>query len=228
MSDDARITTRRSVRIRRFAQALWVLGILAGAWGVLYAANGATQAHASVKVPVTLTSPGTSGWGNTTLQIDGLAAPGARLAPAAPTGLQTGSSAGADGTVTVAAWDSTVLEQVLGRGDALIGGIALLVGAGLLRPTLLTVAEGRPFAPGNARRVRLLAAVIAAGGVLAPLLPQIAGVLVLERTSLDTTGRFLLMPSIDPGPLVLAAVVLCVAEAFRAGTALADDVDGLV
>ena len=88
-------------------------------------------------------------------------------------------------------------------------------------------ADGYPFAPGNARRLVVLAVTIAVAGVLAPLLPQIAGFLVLDRTGLAGPA-FLATPSVEVAPLLVGALVLAAAAAFRAGERMADDVRGLV
>ncbi|NMM17150.1 MAG: hypothetical protein HHJ14_08435, partial [Cellulomonas sp.] len=101
-------------------------------------------------------------------------------------------------------------------------------GAVALRPVLLSIAAGRPFAPGNARRITLVAATVAVVGVAAPLAPQIAGQLVLARTGLARTGAFVSTVAVSPEPLLVAALVLAVATAFRAGEAMSRDVDGLV
>jgi hypothetical protein len=185
-----------------------------------------TQSPAYVKVPVTLVSaePG-SGWGNVQLQVPGVEVPDGWIAGARPEGLLP---SGADGRVTVAAWGSTRVEQLLDRGDWLVRGIGLLVGALALRPVLLSISSGRPFALGNARRIAVVAGAIAVVGLVAPLLPEIAGQLVLERTALASTGAFVLAPGVSPEPLLVAALVLVVAAALRAGETMARDVDGLV
>jgi hypothetical protein len=90
-----------------------------------------------------------------------------------------------------------------------------------------SIAEGRPFARGNDRRLVVLAATVAVAGVLAPLLPQLAGLLVLDRTGL-AGPRFMATPSVELAPLLVGVLILAAAAAFRAGERLADDVRGLV
>jgi hypothetical protein len=164
-------------------------------------------------------------WG-TAYTVNGMTqAPAYWIAGARPDGI---SSSGVDGRVTVAAWGSTRVEQLLGRGDWLVRGIGLLVGALALRPVLLSICSGRPFARGNARRIAVVAGTVAVVGIVAPLLPEIAGQLVLERTGLARTGAFAAVPGVSPEQLLVAALVLVVAAAFRAGETMARDVDGLV
>ena len=219
-------TARSSLWVPRLASLLLALGVLGALWGTAYSINGMTQAPATVKAPVNLAvSELAAGWGNVRVQVTGVDVPAGWLAGARPDGLQ---ASGVDGGLTVAAWGSTRVEQLLGRGDWLIGGIGLLVGAVALRPVLLSIAAGRPFAPGNARRITLVAATVAVVGVVAPLAPQIAGQLVLARTGLARTGAFVSTVAVSPEPLLVAALVLAVATAFRAGEAMSRDVDGLV
>lgn len=205
--------------IRFLAGAALVVGLGLAVFGVAYAANGATHVDAEVTVPVELAG-GTEGLGSDR--------PGAvRLdEPVLPAG--SWLEAGRD-TVTLRAWDSTLAEQLLARGDAAVLGLCLGLGGVLLRRLLLSTAEGRPFQPGNARRLAVIAVLIAAGGTLSGVLPDLAGVLVLDR--LDQVGPespFVVGVHFPLLPVLIAPVVLALAEAFRRGAELADDVDGLV
>ncbi len=124
---------------------------------------------------------------------------------------------------------ATVLERLLAGADIALIGLAVLVGAVLLRRLLLTVAEGRPFAPGNARRLAVIAVLVGGVGTLAPALPDLAGMLVLDR--LDAVGPdspYGFGVSFPLLPLLVTPVLLALAEAFRRGAELADDVRGLV
>ncbi|SDD28462.1 Protein of unknown function [Sanguibacter gelidistatuariae] len=214
----------RSARwIRVLAGLILLIGVVAGGSGVIYAVNSLTIVPATVHVPVTLL-PDDGSWDSVQLAIEGVQIEDGWITTLPPAGFGTGDG----GQVTVAAWGSTYLEQFLSRGDVLVGGLALLAGAMLLRPILLSVAAGSPFATGNARRLSLLALVIAVAGSLAPLLPQIAGVRVLERLGLADDGIFSTTPQLTLEPLLVAALVLVVAAAFRSGEQLARDSDGLV
>lgn len=201
----------------------WVAGIV----GVAYAVNGMTQAPAFVTVPVTVASAPDGGAVH--VQVDGVSVPRGWLSGGVPGGVRVhGSTApGPDSELRLTAWGSTRAEQLLARGTWLVGGLAVLVGALALAPVLGSIAEGRPFASGNGRRLVVLAAAVAAGGVLAPLLPQVAGTLVLRRTGL-AGAPFVTTPSLALEPVLAGAVVLAVAAAFRVGERMADDVRGLV
>lgn len=204
------------------------IGWVAGIFGVAYAVNGMTQAPAFVTVPVTLASA-PDGGGAVHVQVDGVSVPRGWLSGGVPGGVRVhGSTApGPDSELRLTAWGSTRAEQLLARGNWLVGGLAVLVGALALAPVLGSIADGRPFASGNGRRLVALAAAVAAGGVLAPLLPQVAGTLVLRRTGLGGP-TFVTTPSLALEPLLIGAVVLTVAAAFRAGERMTDDVRGLV
>ncbi len=209
------------------------LGVLAGFWGVAYAVNGGTQPE--VRAPVTLVDDDHSGWGDQTIEISGVDPGevdgiGVRFVGARPGGWVTafaGMVTGPDGTVTVVAWGSSHVEGFLARGNFAVLGLGALVGALALAPVLRTIAEGRPFAPGNARRLTVLGVTVAVAGAVAPMLPAIAGFMVLERTGL-AGPRFASETGPALTPILVGALVLALAAAFQIGERMTDDVRGLV
>ncbi|HEY3356215.1 MAG TPA: hypothetical protein VGQ83_23385 [Polyangia bacterium] len=207
---------------------LTMIGWAAGLFGVVYAVNGATQAPAFVTVPVTLAAVPERG-GAVHVQVEGVSVREGWLTGAVPSGAWTtvGGQPGPDSQLRLTAWGSTRMEQLLARGSWLVGGLGVMVGAFALAPVLGSIAEGRPFAPGNARRVVVLGATVAIAGWLAQLLPQVAGALVLRRTGLAGPA-FVSAPSGALEPLLVGAVILAVAAAFRAGERMADELAGLV
>ncbi|MFC8193716.1 hypothetical protein ACFUMH_18835 [Cellulomonas sp. NPDC057328] len=217
---------RATGRVARLAGLLRIAGVLGAVGGVAYAVNGITQARALVKVPVTLAQPEQgSGAGNVRVAVDGLVAGGDGWFAGAEPGLLTAGVP--DGTLTLAAWDSTRLEQALGRGDWLVGGLALLVVALLLGPVLTAVADRRPFAPGTARRLAVAGVTVAVAGQLAGALPHAAGLLVLERTGLAGPA-FSSLPALALWPIATGLLLVVLAVAWAQGERLAADVDGLV
>jgi len=214
--------------VRRLSGLVVILGLVAGVVGVGYAINGMTQAPGFVKAPVTLIdADAPTGWADVEVDVPGVDVPDGWFAGAQPPGSGSGLVSGADGRLTIVAWDSTRIEQLLSRGDRLVGGLGLLVGALALGPVLGSIAQGRPFAPGNARRLTVVAATVAIAGSIAPTLPEIAGFLVLERTGLAGPD-FASATSPSLQPVLVGGVVLALALAFRAGERLSDDVRGLV
>jgi hypothetical protein len=209
--------------VGRLATFLVLFGWVVAVFAVVYAVNGATQAPGTVKVPVRLAAEPSAGWGNVQLTVPGVEVPDGWVSGAQPAGFSVGAT---DSRVTLAAWGSTRAEQVLARGGTLVAGLAFLGGALLLRPVLRSVAEGRPFEAGGSRRLRRLAAVVAVAGVVGPLLPQVAGLLVLDRTGLDAGAAFAPGVELSPGPLLAAALVLVVATVLAVGERMVADHPG--
>ncbi|MEV0616518.1 DUF2975 domain-containing protein [Nonomuraea sp. NPDC050404] len=183
---------------------LWI-GAIAAFWGIAYAINGATQAGAYVTVPVPL---------------DAFIDPESAFAH--PKQLPEGTSLQPSGnSVDLRAWDSTILEQLLSRGDTAVTGVALGLGAVLLRRLLLSILEGEPFRKGNPSRIARLAGLVVLSGFVANFLPQIAATMVLTRVGLSPSG----IPTVHIPllPIAAALLLLILAEAFRRGSELADD-----
>jgi Protein of unknown function (DUF2975) len=208
----------RPSTIRSLNVLLAVIGIAAAVAGPVYAVNGATRAGAAVEVPVELDAEEATEAARIPLPVPGLP-DGARVS--AP---DQGSE------LELSAWDSTVAEQLLSRGDAALLGLAVGLGAWLLRPVLASIAVGRPFGTGNARRLAGLAVVLVTAGEIGPLLPQFGALTVLDRLDLVGPGSpFVMGIRFSIGPVLLGGLLLLVlAEAFRQGERLSEDVEGLV
>jgi hypothetical protein len=74
----------------------------------------------------------------------------------------------------------------------------------------------------------VLAVTVGVTGLVAPVLPRVAGSLVLDRTGPADGGVLVSALSCSVEPVVVAVLVLVVAAAFRAGERMSRDVDGLV
>jgi Protein of unknown function (DUF2975) len=120
--------------------------------------------------------------------------------------------------------------RLLTEAAGVVTALAVAAGAWWLAGVLRSVALGRPFERRNAARLLGLTGAVLVGGVLAPMLADLAGFTILDRRGLvDSDSPFVLtMLHVNFAPLLLALVVLGAAEAFRRGAALADDVEGLV
>jgi hypothetical protein len=107
-----------------------------------------------------------------------------------------------------------------------VSGVALL----LLRLMHETYA-GRPFSQHGVRRLRLVAVVVGTAAIVVPLLNSVSSHTIVARVLPDQAqGIFAgwdIVGATVPW-LVVALIVLAVAEAFDIGAALADDVDGLI
>ncbi len=120
------------------------------------------------------------------------------------------------------------------------GGLVAGGGVGLLLvPVLRSTASGRPFGPGNDRRLLLAAVVVAGAWALATVGDRLAAariVAVIEGTPRwSSTGSFemptgWLAPAFEVTwwPLLLALLLIALAAATRRGSRLAADVRGLV
>ncbi len=107
-----------------------------------------------------------------------------------------------------------------------VSAVALL----LLRLMHETYA-GRPFSEDGVRRLRLVAAVIGTAAIVVPLLESVSSHAIVARVlPVQTPGiydQWDVLGATIPW-LVVALIVLAVAEAFDIGAGLTDDVDGLV
>ena len=197
--------------VRGTSALLGLVGVVAAVAGPVYAINGATQAGAAVEVPVELRGT------QSLTQVTAGLPDGSRLLPG-------------DGVRTMLeSWDSTVAEQLLSRGDAALLGLAVGLGAWLLAPVLESIAGGRPFGGGNARRLAWLAVVVAVAGSVGPLLPQFGAIAVLDRLGLvGPASPFTVGTTFSFLPLVVGGLLLVLAEAFRQGERIDADVEGLV
>ncbi|GAA0970417.1 hypothetical protein GCM10009555_019280 [Acrocarpospora macrocephala] len=159
------------------------IGAGAAVWGVAYVVNGVTQAGAEVVVVVDPTA-----------------------------GAVLPSSVRLVGT-ELFAWDSTVLEQVLARGDVAVIGLCAGFGAVLLYQLMLSILDGEPFRQGNSARIAGLAGAVAVAGIVGSALPGLAAAMVLDRLGLT--------PILRPGgnlswwPGLVALALLGVAQTFR-------------
>jgi hypothetical protein len=218
--NDAAAGSRPYLGTRGFrwvGRLLAVAGIAAAVAGPAYAVNGATQAPGAVEVTAALRPDREA------------------MEPFQREDVLAGDQAADgvlvldDGEVVVSAAGSTVPEQLLARGDSALLGLTVGAAALLLLPVLTSIREGEPFRPGHARRFSVLAGVVAVYGVAGPLLPAAATSSVLHRTGLSQT-RVLEPDGAIFGllPFVVVVGLLVLAEAFRRGEQLADDVEGLV
>jgi Protein of unknown function (DUF2975) len=197
-----------------FRVLLGLAGLALSIFAVLYAINGMTQAGGPVMVPVALQESALTWSGEAPVVVPGLPELARVFAPA--------------DALSLASWGSTQLEQLLARGGTLLIGLGLGAAALLLMPVLSSISRGEPFAAGNARRLGLLAVVVLVVGYVAPLLPQAATLLVLDRLGIGPDGPFVWSLTFSFLPLVLAALILATAEAFRRGESISADVEGLV
>ena len=127
----------------------------------------------------------------------------------------------------VDAVDPSAGQRLFALVPGLLVAVLVVLSCWCIVLLLRTVAAGDPFDPLNVTRLRVVAGALVLGVPVAYVLEVVSDAMVL--TSLDVGGldiTFLL--EIPWVPMVAGMVVAMVAEAFKAGSRLRDDVDGLV
>ncbi len=105
-----------------------------------------------------------------------------------------------------------------------VGVIALL-----LWRLLRAVAAGDPFRPGNALLVLWVAVVTAVGGTAAQIADQVAADAVLDHLGLAGRGSPVApWYELSLVPILVAALLVVLADALRTGARMRADLDGLV
>ncbi len=224
---------------RVLAGAVFVVGLVAAVRGVVLDLYAATQAPGPVPVPVSVRIHKLD-----RLQILQATSPGSQTV--LPFRLQPGTEQpglqlyvdGVDqnnwiqpgmGPFTLNSVGSTAAEQLVAHGGSAVVGLCLGWGALLVRRLLLSIGRGQPFQRRNAARIAGIAGLIVAASLAAGMLPYLAARLVLDRLGLGGPGSPLYAHlAIPAAPLWLALFLLAFAQAFRRGTELASDAEGLV
>jgi hypothetical protein len=120
--------------------------------------------------------------------------------------------------------------RLLSQAATSILFLSVAGGAWCLALVLRSIRAGQPFDRRNPGRLTGLAVAILGGGLLAPIVGNVAANAVLGH--LDLLGPdspfVMVIADLAFNPLLLAAIVMAFAEAFRRGGALDDDVEGLV
>jgi amino acid transporter len=120
------------------------------------------------------------------------------------------------------------LRLLVGLGAALFL-LSVSAGALALAQVLRTVRVGRPFARHNATALVVVAVAVLVGGGVTPVVSDAAALAALDRLGLaGDESPFRTLSSFSLAPVLVAVLLLGIAEAFRRGAAMADDVAGLV
>jgi hypothetical protein len=118
--------------------------------------------------------------------------------------------------------------RLLAQADDVLLFLSIAVGALALALVLRAVRAGRPFARRNATWLGVVAVAVVVGGGIAPVLRDHGATAALQHLGVLDHGEFAMVSSFSLAPVVLGIVVLGIAEAFRRGAEMTDDVDGLV
>lgn len=134
----------------------------------------------------------------------------------------------AESTMTLVFEDPSALERLMLVLPALLVQAAALVVLSLV----LRVGRGDPFVPANVRRVHTIAFTVIVASILVPAARGLAG-LFLQDGVVPAEGMVLASFEITLGSapllgLLVGLMLAALAEVFRRGARMRDDVDGLV
>jgi hypothetical protein len=127
----------------------------------------------------------------------------------------------------VDAVDASTGERLLALAPGLLMAVLVVLSCWCVVLLLRTVASGDPFDPVNVIRLRIIAGALVLGAPVAYVLQVVSDAMVLtglDVPGLDTTFTL----EIPWAPMVAGLVVAMLAEAFKTGSRLRADVDGLV
>ncbi|CAL9574168.1 hypothetical protein SUDANB121_04928 [Nocardiopsis dassonvillei] len=128
--------------------------------------------------------------------------------------------------------DPTPAERLLLAVPDLLGVAAMVLVAFLLLRMAGTLSAGDPFVPANVRRLYAIALTVITGALSVPFAKAFAGMLLQDRV-VESEAPVLFAFEVTfggaTGALLLAGFLLVgLAEVFRRGTRMRDDVRGLV
>lgn len=121
--------------------------------------------------------------------------------------------------------DPTVGQRVLDLLPGLGWLVLVVVGCWIVLKVMGDIGRGDPFQPRNVRRMRALAVLLVIGWPVLAALQAMASFAITTDLGLGDLGQTFTFPFL---PMLVGLVVALLAEAFKAGSRLRDDVDGLV
>ena len=123
--------------------------------------------------------------------------------------------------------DPTVAQRLLDLAPGVLIVGLMTAGSLLIVAVMRTIAAGDPFVAANVRRMRQLAAVLLVGPFFTLFLSMSVHGALLSDVDLGGLGLSVVLDI--PWPWFIAGMVVALlAEAFKAGSRLRDDVEGLV
>lgn len=147
---------------------------------------------------------------------------GERLSEPLPPGVELAEEHSA--RITLA--NPSFAEHLLFRtGPALAAALAIAV-LFLLRAIVGSVDRGEPFIATNVRRLRVLAIALAVGGIAVEIVGELTREALIERS--QAADLWASSFTLGLWPLLAGLVVAVLAEVFRHGARLREDVEGLV
>lgn len=143
-----------------------------------------------------------------------------------------GAAAGGDLTLTgtrqaeLALRDPDITQRILLDTPGILASALTLLAIFLLVRIVRTLRAGEPFVPPNARRIRVIAAIVLVVGVLGPVAEAITTQLLVRGSPVAELVAFEMR--INAMPFVAGLLIAALAEVFARGTRLRQDTEGLV
>jgi hypothetical protein len=146
---------------------------------------------------------------------------------AAPIAGLRGATAQLDGSVVWSVPDPSGLQRLLAMVPGLEVTVLVVLGAVCLWRLLTRIRGGDPFGRGALTSVRALAVLVLAYGVLVKTTRVLLDFLITAPVKAEPSAYFRVEAG-DFVAVVLGLLLLALAECFRQGARLRDDVEGLV
>ena len=153
----------------------------------------------------------------------------ARNIDAAADRLPTGVTAQNPVNIVVAVNDPSAAERVVNAlSNLLIAAIIFIVCLFVLR-LLNDLRRGKPFSASNFRRVHIIAALVGIGAIVVSFFDAVSNAqLLINRLPANPEMDVVFSMSVPMSWLAAMLLLIVVAEVYRRGTELQDDVEGLV
>lgn len=143
-------------------------------------------------------------------------------------GLAPGVTVANPADVLVVIADPTMSQRLLVALPSALVGVAVLVVVRHLLGLLGDLRGGEPFTVANVRRLRGIAVVVGTGAIVVSAAEALCDFVLVADGALGAGARQVFQMSLPLAFLAVALVIAAIAEAYRVGVRLRDDVDGLV
>jgi Protein of unknown function (DUF2975) len=142
--------------------------------------------------------------------------------------LPRGATHDGSATVHLLLADATLVERFTQALPQFLFAAMTIAVAWLLYLLLRSTQAGEPFTRRNVMRLNVIALTVGIGGMLTQYAQGFANSAIYTTGRLPGQAGLSFEMTLTPLPLVVMLMVALIAEAFRRGVALRDDVEGLV
>lgn len=131
--------------------------------------------------------------------------------------------------IAVAVNDPSAAERVVDALPNLLIAAIIIIVCWLVLRLLNDLRRGEPFSAANVRRVRIIAALVGIGAIVVSFCESVSNAqLLVNRLPANSDMDAVFIMSVPLPWLVAMLLLAVVAEVYRRGTELRDDVEGLV